>query len=370
MAEKRRDKGDGSIYFRESDKRWVAKYTHTTGAKPKVLYGKTEQEVKKKLREYKKEVAKHGYQGTQKSTVKEYLDKWFREVKINELKPKSIDDLSSTINRVCQSIGDLQMASLTANDIQGMINHMVSEGYAFATIKKAYNAVNACFKLGVIKGDIIQNPCLGVRPPKGIEKKRKDIRFFIPEEIEKICAECLKKYGNDKPVYRLGHAIILLLHTGMRIGELLGLKWKDIDYENRTLKINSSVVFVINRDSNKEEDAPKYHLLHQESTKTGSGIRTVHLNPKAIDALKNIQLFNGNREYVMASSNNNIISPRNFDRMLRIVLTKCGIEPTGAHTLRHTFASMLFRNGVDVKTVSELLGHSDVSITYNIRIFI
>ena len=52
MAEKRRDKGDGSIYFRESDKRWVAKYTHTTGAKPKVLYGKTEQEVKKKLREY------------------------------------------------------------------------------------------------------------------------------------------------------------------------------------------------------------------------------------------------------------------------------------------------------------------------------
>ena len=243
MADNRRDKGDGSIYFRESDKRWVAKYIHTLGAKPKVLYGKTEQEVKKKLREYKKEVAKNGYQGTQKSTVKEYLDKWFREVKLNELKPKSLDALSAALNnQVYPIIGDIQIASLKADDIQGMMNRLVSENYAFSTIKKAYNAVNACFKLGVIKGDVTNNPCLGARLPKNIERKQKDIRFFTPHEIEKISEECVRKHSNNTSVYRLGHSIILLLCTGMRIAELLGLKWKDINYDNKTIKINNSVV--------------------------------------------------------------------------------------------------------------------------------
>ena len=93
MVEKRREKGDGAIYQRKSDGLWLARYTPEGSTKAKYMSGKTEQEVKKRLREYKREISKNGYAEIRKITVKTYMDKWFNEVKMNELKPKSIDAL-------------------------------------------------------------------------------------------------------------------------------------------------------------------------------------------------------------------------------------------------------------------------------------
>jgi site-specific recombinase XerD len=369
MEKSRRDKGDGSIYQRKSDGRWIAKYVHTIGGKPKVLYGKTEQEVKKKLREYKKEVAKNGVIEIKKTTVQSYMNTWFRDVKMYELKPKSIDALDVTLqNQVYPYIGDIQIGTLTSGDIQSMIKKLVLKGFAYSTIKKAYMAVNACCNYGIDNEKLIKNPCRGVKLPKNLERKKSDIKFFTQEEVELIRQECVVKYGNGKQMYRLGHAVIVLLYTGMRIGELLGLKWADIDYEKKHAKVTDSVVLVKDRERNEKDDKPKYKLLKQDNVKTESSSRFVQLNQKAIAALKEIQVFNGKHTHVMANANGNILIPKNFDRMLRNILTRCGLEPCGAHTLRHTFASMLFKNGVDVKTVSELLGHSDVAFTYNVYI--
>ncbi|MCL2189377.1 MAG: site-specific integrase [Defluviitaleaceae bacterium] len=367
MVEKRRDKGDGSIYQRKSDGRWIAKYTPKMGGKAKVLYGKTEQEAKKKLREFKKEAHKGDFVQVQKITVHEYMMDWFTHVKMNELKAKTIDRTEQSLNnQILPYIGDIQLGGLTANDLQAMINALVTKGYAYETIKKAYNNINACLKLGLIKGDITKNPCLGVRLPKNLEKKKQGVKFFTQAEVEIICNECLAQYANGTPIYRLGQSIIVLIYTGMRISELLGLKWKNIDYEKKTAKIDESLIYVKNRDiSEGDTTQPKYVLLQQESVKTESSERLVPLNQKAITALQAIQAFNGKHSHVMACTTGSVTSHRNFDRMLRNILTRCGLEPNGAHTLRHTFASMLFKNGVDVKTVSELLGHSDVSVTYN-----
>ena len=122
MGDKRRDKGDGSIYQRKSDGLWIAKYTHTPGKKPKVLYGKTELEAKKKLREYKKEIAASGFPEKNKTTVKQYMDNWFYTVKKYDLKPKSIDSLESTLrNHVYPYIEGIQVGALTSNDVRFMI---------------------------------------------------------------------------------------------------------------------------------------------------------------------------------------------------------------------------------------------------------
>ena len=366
MAEKRRDKGDGSIYQRKSDGRWIAKYVHTQGSRPKVIYGKTEQEAKKKLREYKKEIAKNGYVEVQKTTVQAYMDNWFREIKMNELKPKSIDALDVTLrNQVYPYIGDIQIGSLTSTDVQSMLKQLVLKELSYSTIKKAYMAINACCNFAVDNEKLIKNPCRGVKLPKNLERKKGDIKFFNQEQVELICKECTVQHGNGKQVYRLGHAIIVLLNTGMRIGELLGLKWADVDYDKKIAKVEDSVILIKDRTRNEKDDTPKYKLVEQASVKTDSSSRWVHLNKKAISALKELQLINGEHTHVMANSNGKIFAPNNFDRMLRNILERCNLETGGAHTLRHTFASMLFRNGVDVKTVSELLGHSDVAFTYN-----
>ena len=353
------------MYQRQSDGIWLARFTPPNATKPKYFSGKTELEAKKKLKEFKKKVAQNDYVEIQKITVESYMDRWFREVKMNELKPKSVDALDVTLrNQIYPYIGTIQVGALTSNDIQSMINKLVVAELSFSTIKKAYDALNPCFKLGIIKGEIAKNPCLGVKLPKRLERKKSDIRFFTQEEVDMICNECISKYGNGKQIYRLGHAVIVLIYTGMRIGELLGLKWEDISYAEKTAKVRDSVVLVKDR-SRIDDNSPKYKLLEQETVKTDSSERIILLNKKAISALKEIQSFNGRHTHVMANSNEKILIPRNFDRMLRNILERCRLEPCGAHVLRHTFASMLFKNGVDVKTVSTLLGHSDVSVTYN-----
>ena len=188
MAGKRRDKGDGSIYFRESDQRWVAKYKFSPDEKPKVLYGKTELEVKKKLREFKKEASKNDYKVIQKTAVRDYLKRWFDDVKTNELKPKSLDSITHTMNnQIFPSIGDIQLDTLNVNDIQTMLNNLVAKGFSYSTIKKAYEVVSSCMKLGVIKGDLLKNPCVGVRLPKNISKRKSEIKILNQEEFELVC---------------------------------------------------------------------------------------------------------------------------------------------------------------------------------------
>ena len=105
LGEKRRDKGEGSI-FQRKDGTWAAKYTPEGGVKTKYLYGKTENEVKKKLRDFKKETAKNGYNEIQKITIKDYMDRWLNNVMKNQLKPKSFDRKEVTlINQIYPYIG-------------------------------------------------------------------------------------------------------------------------------------------------------------------------------------------------------------------------------------------------------------------------
>jgi integrase len=389
VKRKYRDKGESSVFFRQSDQRWVSVIYPASGER-KVFYGKTEPEVKKKLKTYKEELIKHGFVGIQKRTVRDYMDEWLYTIKKNELKPKSFDSIENTLkNQIYPVIGDLQLGQVKSNDIQLMLitirdkeyertkgknsTEVKKEKYSNSTIKKAYDVVNACFKRAVDIEELNKNPCRGVSIPKSEKKSNgKRVRFLEQDSIDKLCAESIRVYGNGKSVYRLGYAIIFLLYTGLRIGELTALRWNDIDFENKTVKIKHNAILVKNRGDDKEEK--KYSLEMQDSVKTESSERIIPLNKKAMNALNEIQKINGKFQYVMSTENGSICYPRNIDRMLKGMihyLNKNNIwteTPFGVHVLRHSYASMLFRKGVDVKTVSELLGHSSVTFTYNIYI--
>jgi len=375
MAGKKRDYGEGTV-FQRSDGRWVVRYKPEGSTKKIEKYAKTESEGKKILRELKKDVIRNDYKEIQKISVRTFMDDWLYNIKAIELKPKSFDALECTvINQVYKNIGDIQINAITADDVQAMINKLVAEEYeysttekkhyTYSTIKKAYNAINACFKFGIIKGKVSKNPCVGVVLPKNLKRKVSDIRFFEQAEIDLICKESIACYKNGRQIYRLGYAIILLLSTGMRIAELLGLKWSNVNFDNKTIKVTNTIVLTKNRD---KKTSKKYVKLEQDSTKTDSSDRIIDLNDTAINALQEIFKINGNQAHVMATESGKVIGAKNIDRMLRNILVKCNIEPCGVHALRHSYASMLFRNGVDAKTVSELLGHADVAFTYNVYI--
>lgn len=150
----------------------------------------------------------------------------------------------------------------------------------------------------------------------------------------------------------------------MREGEPLYLKWEDVDFEKRHIYIHGNVVEVKNREENAESS---YVLIEQDTPKTDKSTRYIPLNDNAVDALENLRRLIKDDNRVIATRNCTILSPRKVYRTMENILKKCGItnKKNLVHALRHTFATTLIRNGVDIKAVSEILGHEDVSTTLN-----
>ena len=139
------------------------------------------------------------------------------------------------------------------------------------------------------------------------------------------------------------------LATGLRRGELLGLKWTDIDWKNGIIKVRRSIARV-----NGE--------IVESPLKTKNSYRTVTISPQAIEVLKQ-QKAKTNDAYVFPSPNGGPISPDSVNNMLKRVLARAGIPKVRFHDLRHTFATIALQNGVDIKTVSGMLGHFSAGFT-------
>lgn len=369
VKKQRRDYGTGSI-SRRKDGTWTARMVVGTNSngKPRIkaLYGKTENEVKRKLKKFQIEFYKNDFVSVSKDTVQSYMERWLNATKKNELKPKSFDRLEQTlVYQVYPSIGHLQLAALKASDVQNMVNNLRDNGMSYSSVKKAYEAVNNCFKTGVMQKTVSFNPASGVTIPRKDSFGKTTLKYYTSEEATLISNAAREKWGNGNDIYRLGNAIVLDLNTGLRMGELLALKWADVNMEKKKMYITSSRVLVKDRSKNAETS---YHIVEQGSTKTEAGTRTIDLNDDALDALKCLQNVTGKFEYVISNRKGEPLYPRYLDAMLRKIVIHAGLgddKAFGIHALRHTFASMLFANNVDIKTISELLGHSDVAVTYN-----
>ena len=357
----RQDNGEGTAPKQRGDGRWFRQIT--VEGKKKFIYGKTKAEVNQKFREFKKMLDSGTYREIQKQTVEEYVLNWLTIYKRIELKPKSYDTLESTIqHQIIPHFKGMQFFTLTHDDIQRFINKLDGDGYSYSQIKKAYLALNACFKFAMVKDQIAKNPCFEIRLPKKAEKGIKTIDVLTKDQMRAYCSAAAATYGNGKPVYRLGYGLVLILFTGLRLGEALGLRWEDVDFENKCLTVERTLEYVKNRHAGKGE--PHYCFV-EGSTKTTSGERTIPLNQTAFQALRELQKINDHFPRVFSNAKGNPINPRNLNRAHDCILERAGISHIGIHALRHTFASQLFANKVDIKIVSRLLGHADVGITYN-----
>lgn len=364
----RRPKGTGTILTTD-DGRFIAKIVLNGKQKKKIC--KSEAEANRTLNKWIREHKENGMMVTNKMSVKTALTKWLTEVKVNELKPTSYDRLESTINtHIIPSIGNIQFGSLTGSDIQNLLNSIDRQGRSYSTIKKVYDALHSYYTWAVNQRLIVYNPTAGITIPQskksGAKKRKKkngDIKFYTVAEQDKIIAAATAKYPNGTPIYRFGYAVPFMLNTGIRLGELLGLEWdRDVDFDNRTIKVENSLVIIKNRDPNSEKKTRK---LEQDSTKSESGERPLYLNDEALDALQKLHKITGKFRHVIATKSGESVQPSNIERMLRTACERAGVKYLGVHALRHSFATNLIRNGVDIKIVSELLGHSDIGVTYN-----
>ena len=359
--------GEGTIRQR-ADGRWECAFQDPryNDGKRKSIYGKTEQEVKKKLKELKRKIETSTISGNSKVTFETYFSHWMVNRNKKELKPASYDRLETTFrHHIAPEIGKKQLVNLNPDDIQQLIDRKADTGLSHSSVKKIYDAINACLKYAVIRRDIPFNPAEAVtlgRDPGDMGK----VKYYTEEEAKQIIAQATAKNGAGSLIFRLGYAIPLLLNTGLRAGELLALRWdEDVDLTKRIIYIRHNMVMVKNRDPDSDK---KYVLLDQNSTKTQRGERSLYLNDVAYNALLELKKVTGNSKYVMSSIRYKPINATNLDRMFKAICVRCGFPEDkiyGVHALRHTFASRLLQKGVDIKVISDALGHADTKITYN-----
>ena len=202
-----------------------------------------------------------------------------------------------------------------------------------------------------------------------LKYKSINIKFETPKIIKKkvitlnnneiAVIESITKNSEDIKVF----AILLDLFTGMRIGELCALQWKDIDFENKVIHISKTLIRV----KNKDEISNKKTIVIADSPKTQSSIRDIPINENILSYLIK---FKKNDDNYLLTGNKTFITPKQYYLFYQKFLKLNSIKKYSFHTLRHTFATRSLLCGIDIKTLSEILGHSSIKTTLDLYVHI
>lgn len=187
-------------------------------------------------------------------------------------------------------------------------------------------------------------------------KSTKKSIFILSKEEQSLLEMTLKEKTNIRKI-----CLLLCLYTGLRVGEICGLKWEDIDFSNKSLVIKRTIIRVKNLDSNMKN---KTRLI--ESTPKSETSSRIILIPNFLINL--LYEFKNNNDYFILSNDNKLYDPRYLESFYSRVLKKCHIKNNKFHTLRHTFATRSIESKMDIKTLSEILGHSSVEITLKLYV--
>ena len=286
------------------------------------------------------------------------MHEWLRVYCLSSKKRSTCTGYEITITQhICPYIGRVPLQDLKPFQIQETINQLVKEGKAPSTIRKVKVLLHAALEQAIDNGIVTRNVSSRVVLPK---MEQKEIRFFTLEEQ--------KRFIDALPDSTGGRALYFILGTGIRAGELAGLRWSDIDGDQFT--VNQT----IQRIRDFTADAENRSLLHTGTPKTKAGRRTIPLPPKMHDVLK-IQRKRQRADKIAAGKDwvpNDLVfctetgtpyEGRNLARVLHRTLKDIGLPPMGVHALRHTFATRAVESGMDLRTLSEILGHTKVSLT-------
>lgn len=359
----------GSVYYDNNRAKWIGQITigkYNNGrVKVKRFVSSNQNDVIDKMRKYNKIHANNMILDEIKNSsgdilVSEYFHNYMLTVKKIRLKRASYTrELGTLNNHVIPYIGEYRMNELTTEIIQNeVLNKLIYRGYSFSTIHKAYVLINQCLKYAYHQHIISSNPCDFVAEPSKKIFTRKPIRFFTDEEIAKFIDCATLKDSNNQYKYTNGIALVILMYTGLRAGELMALQWQDVNLKSNYLNIHKNVVTYY--DDNNERK-----VANQEDTKTQTH-RFVYLTKSAKSYLKHLYLTRKPRsnDYLVITT-----SKRSIDSLETTYHSICKraniLNPQGLHTLRHTYASLLIRKKVDIKIISETLGHASVAFTYN-----
>lgn len=340
--------------FKRTDGRWcgVVWYMDEHGErKRKSFSGTTKAEANKKITEYIADFEKQVVESDEsKKTLRESMRQWLQVFKFPSVEQTTYDRCEcSAKNQIYPLLGEKAVGDITAADIKNLLNYWMNKCYAYTTVKKAYVILNEYFRYLYREELIPKNPMANIEMIKKsnfLSAQNKEnlpecetVTIFTPEEIEKFKAEAFSTFKDGKRKYQQAAAYILMLNTGLRTGELLGLLNSDIDIENKTLTVRQGVKEIVNRDGI-GKTAMKIKV---GKPKSAASKRTVPLNRTAMDMIEGLrkEAYFGENTPLVADGNGEYTKPVNFRKRYYRILKAAGIKQKGLHSLRHTFATNL-----------------------------
>ena len=356
---KRRSSGEGNIRKR-SDGRWEGRYVAghdpETG-KPirKNVLGKTQAEVREKLKKAIGDAQLLDMSRTDDYTVETWTKTWYELYSKPNIREATQERYWNHIRyHIVPEIGKIKLAKLTARDIQKMYNNVRDHGrvkkgpndkressLSASYIKSLHRMFHMCLERAVKEQLIIRNPANDVVLPK-VEKK--EMKILKPEHIGDYLKEAEKR--GVLPMF------FLELCSGLRKGELVALLWTDLDMEKRTKSVTKQAVRV------------KGGGVKTSTPKTATSIRTEAIPQEAVDLLIQEHAKHPDNPYMFPSPvTGTMYYPDAVSAIHTKILKALGLEHMRFHAMRHTFASLALQNGVDIRTVSGMLGHADPGFT-------
>ena len=354
---KRRANGEGSIRKRK-DGRWEGRYTagrdpETGKAITKNVLARTQKECKEKLKQAIEDTAGLDLAKAGQYTVGQWLDVWFENYAKLKVRPSSHQTYRGYIdNHIKPNIGHIPLSKLTSLDLQKLYKKLLSggrvkrieakrqpKGLSAKTVRNLNQVISSAMDFAIAQKLILTNPTDGCALPR---LEHREMKTLPAEQLASFLHE-----ARESGVFELYYTE---LATGLRRGELLGLKWEDLDLVRGEMRVRRQVA----RINGEVVEAP---------LKTKNAYRTLPLSEDTVGVLKAQKQKAGNSPWVFPSPTGGPISPDSVLHMLHRVLKRAGLPQVRFHDLRHTFATLALQNGVDLKTVSGMLGHFSAGFT-------
>lgn len=335
----------GENIRKRKDGRWEGRYLKEVDGEKKYhsIYAKTYAEIKQKMSEEKYlEIEKTKKAGKQTVMPLDELETlWLSDIKMHRKYSTYRKYADIYENYIHDTLGNVPVMDITSEKVAGILPPQLS----VSTHRSIYCVMNQIFSYGAIRFGF---PLLKFQI--GVNAKRTEPIEILRTDEQKIL---LNHMYQDMDPCKLG--IIICLTTGLRLGEICSLKWEDIDFENQILHINRTVQRV------RKSSGDKKTMLAESNPKTVCSKREIPLTEQLMELLRKFQ----NKDPYVIKSGNSPMDPRTYQYKFQSYLCAAGIQKRNFHILRHTFATNCISSGADVKSVSEILGHSSVNITLN-----
>lgn len=345
----RRSNGEGTVY-RRRDGRWVAAVTLDTGRRS-CFYGATQRAVREKLRAARRAIEDGLSVASDRQKVGTFLTRWLAEVAQPTVRPSTYVRYRELLaGHIIPVVGHLPLATLSPLDLQGLYAQL-GQRLGPRTVGHCHRVLHKALADALRFGFVHRNVCDAARPPK---VARAEMHVLDGDQARALLAAAV-----GDPLEAL---YVLALHTGLRSGELLALKWADVDLDAGRLSVNRTVRHMIGQGA--VEGEPKSARSRRNVLLTPLAIAALrrHRTRQAVQRLR--ATYWDDLDLIFTNAVGRHVQTNNLRlRSFLPLLDRAGLPAIRFHDLRHSFATLLLLAGVHVKVVSEMLGHSNIGLT-------